>query len=191
MFNWPFAKRGATAKAKTLSGDMPPTEINFDEFASNNDYIKVWLPDRLVTVINRLSANYGSSRPDVIKTILFRHVYGIAAFESFSAWKINIHQQEAYKLRTSDQTSSDQVKFSPMRSQSIEFIGKSTENLKVWLPTKLKVDVEQLAATRGLGVSDYARMVLVKDLLGERFYLNWQQYIGIVPQDARNDESAA
>lgn len=185
MFNWPFAKRGATAKTKTSSGEMLPTDIDFEEFASNNAYIKVWLPDRLVTVINKLSANYGSSRPDVIKTILFRHVYGIAVFESFDAWKINIHQQQSRRS-----SSNDQVKFSPMRNHSMEFIGKSTENLKVWLPAKLKADVEELAATRALGVSDYVRMILVRDLLGERFFLSWQKYIGAVPQDARAEESS-
>ena len=185
MFNWPFAKRGASAKTKTSSGEMPPTDIDFNEFALNDLYIKVWLPEQLVNVINKLSANYGSSRPDVIKTILFRHVYGIACFEAFSAWKINIERQESPRSR-----GNDQVKLSPMRNHSMEFIGKSTENLKVWLPTKLKVSVEELATTRGLGVSDYVRMVLVKELLGERFYLSWQQYIGAVPQETRNDESA-
>lgn len=183
MFNWPFAKRGATAKAKSSSGEMPLTDIDFNEFAVNDLYIKVWLPDRLVSVINKLSANYGSSRPDVIKTILFRHVYGIAVFEAFSAWKINIHRQQSNRP-----SANDQVKLSPMRNHSMEFIGKSTENLKVWLPAKLKSEVEQLAAIRVLGVSDYVRMVLVKELLGERIYLSWQKYIGEVPKEAMADE---
>ena len=186
MFNWPFAKRGATAKSKSSSGEIPSTDIDFNEFAVNDLYIKVWLPDRLIYVINKLSANYGSSQPDVIKTILFRHVYGIAVFEAFAVWKINIHRQES-----SRHSSNDQVKLSPMRNLSMEFIGKSTENLKVWLPAKLKAEVEQLAATRVLGVSDYVRMVLVKELLGERFYLSWQQYIGAVPKEAIADETGS
>lgn len=182
MFNWPFAKRGATTKAKTSSGKIPPTDIDFNEFEFNDVYIKVWLPDKLVAVLNNLSATYGSSRPDVLKTLLFRHVYGIATFESFVSWKRVQDQESAARAVASE------AKFSKRRSDSIDYIGKSTENLKIWLPTVLKADLVEQAAAHALGVSDYVRMALVKSLLGDRFYTCWQRYIGAVPEEAQSEE---
>lgn len=186
MFNWPFAKRGATLKSKTSYSEMPSVYIDFSQYSTNDAYIKVWLPERLILVLNGLSASYGSSRPDVIKTLLFRHVFGIATFESFISWK-SAKDQEAAASRKSD----GPVKLSPQRSQSIEYIGKSTENLKVWLPAKLKSDLMEQATVHSLGVSDYVRMILVKALLGERFYNSWQSYIGAVPAEVMVDEREA
>ena len=186
MFKWPFAKRGATLKAKASANAMPSVDIDFSQFAINGEYIKVWLPDRLISVLNNLSASYGTSRPDVIKTLLFRHVYGIATFEDFVAWKA-AKDQEAAASRARDGA----VKFSPQRSNSIEYVGKSTENLKVWLPAKLKSDLMEQARVHSLGVSDYVRMILVKALFGERFYNSWQRYIGVVPDEVMVDEKEA
>ena len=183
MFNWPFSKRSATLKSKASARELPHIDIDFSLFSTNNEYIKVWLPHKLIIVLNNLSVMYGSSRPDIIKTLLFHHVYGIAAFETFVSWK----KARDDGLAASDEAGSN-VKLSPQRTDSIEYIGKSTENLKVWLPSLLKTDVTELAAAYDLGVSDYVRMVLVRSLLGERFYTGWQRYIGVVPAEAILDE---
>lgn len=186
MFNWPFAKRGATLKSKAAANEMQSVDIDFSQYATNDEFIKVWLPDRLISVLNNLSASHGSSRPDVIKTLLFRHVYGIATFEAFVSWKA-AKDQEATRSRAIDGA----VKFSSQRSHSIEYIGKSTENLKIWVPAKLKSELIEQAAVYSLGVSDYVRMILVKALLGERFYNTWQSYIGAVPAEGIVDEKEA
>lgn len=182
MFNWPFAKRGSTMKTRASSDQMPQVDIDFARYASNDAYIKVWLPDKLVAVLNNLSATYGSSRPDVLKTLLFRHVYGIATFEAFVSWKRIQEQESAARAVASE------AKFSKRRSDSIDYIGKSTENLKIWLPMLLKEDLVEQAEANALGVSDYVRMALVKSLLGDRFYTSWQRYIGAVPEEAQLEE---
>jgi hypothetical protein len=51
---------------------MPPLEA----FLVNDAVIKVWLPAKLSGRVDWLSAHHGSSRPDVLRALLFEHVYG-------------------------------------------------------------------------------------------------------------------
>ena len=184
MFKWPFATRGVSRKTQGRSVSPPGANIEFAVFANNDAYIKVWLPDKLTQALDNLSVSHRVSRPDALRSVLFRHVYGVVTFEGFAQWKAEAAAQEAALTRESG------VKFSRERSSSIEFIGKSTENLKLWLPAALKNELALLAKADRLGISDYVRKVLVKEFLGERYYQDWQRYIGEVPAEALAEEAS-
>ena len=186
MFNWPHASRGATQKAQERAAEIDRADLDYGLFSTNDAFIKVWLPDRLTTAIDRLSAEHQSSRPDVLRSILFQHIYGAMAFEGFVNWK---HQLDARRNAASASDGSPTALFSRQRTQSIEVLGKSDTNFKFWIPAKLKQDLSTLAKADRLGISDYVRKVLVRVLLGERFFSDWQACIGQVPTAAKNEEA--
>jgi hypothetical protein len=73
---WPFPSRGARVDTALPDvDDMPPLEA----FLVNDAVIKVWLPAKLSGRADWLSAHHGSSRPDVLRALLFEHVYGRVA----------------------------------------------------------------------------------------------------------------
>lgn len=180
MFKWPFASRGVTKKVLGAVSEASVSSLDFSLYMNNDAYIKVWLPDRISVGLDSLSASNQTSRPDVLRSILFRHAYGTMAYAALMKWKLD---NDAAKNTTG-------FKFSPQRTSSIEFLGKSTENLKIWIPMALKNDLAQFACSDGLGISDYVRKILVREFLGECFYKNWRKHVGDVPKDIQLEESA-
>ena len=186
MFRWPYALRGATQKAQVSASKVDQSDLDFTLFSSNDALIKVWLPDRLATALDRLSATHSSSRPDVLRAILFQHIYGVTAYEDFIDWKERLTRSRA---QPSEGGRAPEIKLSPSRSHNVETLGKSDTNFKFWIPPRLKQDLSTLAKADGLGISDYVRKVLVRLLLGERFFADWQNQVGQVPSAAKSEEA--
>lgn len=164
MFRWPFSTRRATKKAREKAKLAKPRPISFDEFASNDAYIKVALPELVDSVIDTLSARHESSRQDVIRATLFRYLYGSLAYDEFLAWKRNattLHQP-------AEGITGPQL--SRQRGISMHDIGKSTSNIKYWIPARMKEDLQAVADSSGLTLSVYVRHLLIRDFMGETEY---------------------
>jgi hypothetical protein len=162
--------------------------LDFNAFRSNDTNIKLWLPEKLTTALDRMSAVHETSRPDVLRRLFFEHVYGIEAFMALMAWK---KQQDdgARRAQLGVMGTVPEIKRSPPRT-NIQMFGKATEDFKFWLPSPLKREIQILSKTNQLGVSDYLRKTLVRLLLGERVYMNWQVAIGAIPKDWLEFESS-
>jgi len=61
---------------------------------------------------------------------------------------------------------------------------------ELWLPRPLHEELSSLAKLERAGLSDYLRKTLVRKLLGERVFLNWQIAIEAVPPEWQAYESA-
>jgi hypothetical protein len=194
---WPFAKRGTridAAPAVVLPIALPD---DLGVFGANGACIKLWLPERLTLGLDSLSSNHGMSRPDVLRWLLFEHVYGRPALEQLKAWKQKRDADEAEARRQAvKQTADSCVQFSPARGLPAErtitaqILGKSVEDFKLWLPSPLKVQLDTLARMENLGISDYLRKTLVRILLGESFHHQWRAAVGKLSQEVLLFESA-
>jgi hypothetical protein len=100
---WPFARRGTRVDAVTQPAlpVAPPTDLAAS--GVNDASIKVWLPEKLTTALEALSATHEMSRPDVLRWLLFEHVYGRPALDNLKAWKRE-KDAEANARRTTGDT---------------------------------------------------------------------------------------
>ncbi len=108
---WPFAKRGTRVDAP-IKLDLPvPLPGDLSVFARNDACIKLWLPEKLTQASAQMSGATGQSRPDVLRWLLFEHVYGRPAFETLKAWKQQRDLEERRRLEQAAQISGrrDQV----------------------------------------------------------------------------------
>lgn len=165
MFRWPFSTRGATKKARENAKLSKPRPISFDEFASNDTYIKVALPELVDSVIDKMSARHESSRQDVVRATLFKHLYGSLAYDDFLVWK----RDAALHMQTAINTG---PLLSPRRGISMHDIGKSTSNIKYWIPARMKEDLQAVAGASDHALSVYVRLLLIRDFMGETEYLS-------------------
>jgi hypothetical protein len=187
---WPFSKRGA--RANTPSPETAPT-LDYAAFAQNDAYIKLWLPEVLDQALNQLSVSHDESKPDVLRGLLFEHVYGRQELEGLIAWKQRRDDEARRGMVQESQTPYEdrplfQRRFSP-RSAEIELFGKATVAIKLWLPLRLKDDLASLAKHDGMGLSDYLRKALVRMLLGEQRHQQWRTAIGDLPADLATQEA--
>lgn len=182
---WPFASRRPRIEREELP-KQPESDFNFAPFKINDVYIKLWLPEKITTALDRLSVEHEVSRPDVLRWIFFEHVYGRDLF---------VGLQESLKLpqilfsrKRMGRDEVDEVQ-PTARSVDMEYLGKSTEDIKLWLPTPLKDGLQELAKKNKQGLSDYLRAVLARHLFGERFYAEWQQALAAINQQAARHEA--
>lgn len=175
---WPFASRGSRSTAVAPGPkDVPPME----EFENNDAVMKVWLPQTLSERVNWLSIHSETSRPDVLRALMYEHVYGRVAYESL---KTAVAKKRAIPIEDSG------VRFSRARHTDVdlEYLGKSLDDFKLHLPARLKTDLESIAKQHGLTPSSYTRKLLVQQLLGERVHTNWQAAVGRVSSDVERLE---
>lgn len=179
---WPFAKRGARVNAPS---PVVASALDYAVFALNDACIKIWLPAKLSQALDQLSYTHDVSRPDVLRELLFEHVYGRHELEGLIAWKRRRDSDTTHMVR---EPQADYQAIPP-RAASIDMFGKATENIKLWLPPPLKHEIVTLANNARMGVSDYIRKTLVRMLLGEKIHQQWQAIIGNVPADVRQAEA--
>lgn len=191
---WPFAKRGTRVDVP-IKLDLPvPLPGDLSVFARNDVCIKLWLPEKLTQALEQMSGSTGQSRPDVLRWLLFEHVYGRPAFETLKAWKHQRDLEECRRREAVADVSPLQVKLSPARVHAAErtvtaqLLGKSVEDFKLWLPGALKQELQTLAALESLELSDYLRKTLVRVLLGESFHHRWRSMVGKLPDEVRRFE---
>lgn len=196
---WPFAKRGSRIE-QAVAVDLPielPKDLSV--FCNNNACIKIWLPEKLVQALQVLSASHEMSRPDVLRSLFFEHVYGRPALEQLKVWKRKLDEDERRrreeKAKRFETHSDSGVAFSRQRGTAertitAQILGKSVEDFKLWLPTPLKNELDKLAKLEALGISDYLRKTLVRQLLGEAFHHNWRSAVGKLPEEVRRFEQS-
>lgn len=191
---WPFAKRGTRVDAP-IKLDLPvPLPGDLSVFARNDACIKLWLPEKLTQALVQMSGATAQSRPDVLRWLLFEHVYGRPAFETLKAWKHQRDLEERRRREAVAETLPAGAKFSPARSYTAErtvtaqLLGKSVEDFKLWLPGTLKQELQTLATLESLELSDYLRKTLVRVLLGESFHHRWRAMVGKLPDEVRRFE---
>src|SRR5690606_21493680 len=78
-----------------------------------------------------------------------------------------------------------ELPFSSARQVNASYLGKATEDVKLLLPGTLKSMLVSLAEQAGQPLSDYLRSVLARQLLGERFFHEWQDALEEINRRAR------
>lgn len=190
---WPFSSRSSQ------HGTVAPTPKDLpdcSEFEQNDKKLKVWLPQVLVDRVNWLSKTRDASRPDVIRALLFEHLYGRVAYEALVRYVADKRTEAALTLARQAQSaswstildgasSSGDILRSTSRSTQVdlEWLGKSIDDLDVKLPRRMKVDLEDVASKHHLTSSSYIRKMLVLQLLGEPIHTSWQKAVGAISRD--------
>lgn len=170
---WPFAKRGSR-----FDGDADehfPSDIDPEDFKDNTATIKLWLPTNVLAGVDIISQSHLVGRPDVIRAILFEHVYGRADL---------IHLETRERRRKSEGSSfhplvevtlESRRTLETIRAATVTLIGKAEHDFKLELPTTLREELIQLAEGANQPLSEYIRGVLVRQILGEKVYQRWAQ----------------
>ena len=178
---WPFATRGTRINAAVDVALPVDLLADFGVFATNSACIKLWIPEKLTQGLDTLSAAHGMSRPDVLRSVLFEHVYGRPALEQVKEWKRQRDAEEARHIAAVGRTM-----FSPKQAErqiTARLLGKSVDDFKLWVPLPLKTELATLAKSESLGLSDYIRKTLVRILLGESFHHRWRAAVGKLPEE--------
>lgn len=183
---WPYKTRGSR-----FMGDIQetsPSRLAALDFKWNTGAIKLWLPDKLLAAIDVRCDVHDSSRPDVLRALLFAHAFG----------QVELAHLIRRASAPAEVPTTSKILFNHPRTSvgdlsrreiNARYLGKATEDVKLLLPIDLKAELEYLAAQAQKPLSDYLRGVLARVLLGERLYQEWQRALAEADAAARIHES--
>jgi hypothetical protein len=176
----------------------------FSEFALNDASMKVWIPQILSERLDWISKTDDVSRPDVIRALMFEHLYGRVAYLALLAHGAQQRTERTLSAARDMERKTDGfermaavvdrddpgVRFSRQRHSNIdaELIGKPADNLRLELPRRMRADLVEVARVHRLTISHYVRKMLVQQLLGERMHTTWQVAIGKIGRDVEQLE---
>ena len=115
--------------------------------------MKVWLPEPVDAALKQLTDISNQSRAEYIREMLFIYVYGHIVLEQMRQQMDGLFYRKSRPLysRTGNRAPA---------------LGKNSINYKVWLPVKLRDDLQALAAGAGITLSHFVREVLISAVLG-------------------------
>ncbi len=191
MFRFIFGKRNQTGGARPNAAVVNNSSgtvvvgsgMDFSEFEESDKAVKVWLPTLIDTILENISEANETSKSEIVRTILFIHVYGLNDFESMRNRQLGWFKPP--KTEPSDgEVSKALFSRSPNRFPDL---GKNIVAMKLWLPRRLLSDVATLAEQSGQRTSPYVRYTVIRHLLGAAYSLDSAEQL-ITPEAGRWEE---
>ena len=145
--------------------DTPAVSLTGRDYAplhSNDATLKFWIPEPLEKKIDELCRFFDTSASDFIRQVLFIHLYG-----RYDLVGLIERQDNRFDLMPEQR-----IKFSAceigdqLQPTSPPSPPKNIADIKVWLPSAMKNELQELANRRSMKLSRYVRLVLISHVLG-------------------------
>ena len=173
---WPFFNKQKQLSGATEVHDEPRTRPmkfsqlldgmgDFKDLATNSDAMKFWLPEPAMEALRELCAISGNSISETLRQFFAHHCYGIYAFHVMLT-----KHPDLFKDPEPPMFSRSFVEPPPGKKRIYTYwvpeLGKNVVAMKVWVPTRLRNDLQILADHVELNLSQYAREIVISRLLG-------------------------
>ncbi len=133
----------------------------------NDAIIRLWLPEPLRMAMNQVCKELGSMESTYLREFLVFYLYGIHDLMKMDAFKTGLY----YIPPPPKLENSRGIRFSkPSMSEVIPGLGKNIVACKLKLPSKVKVDLLQLANQRNIPLGRLVREILVQHFLGHTIW---------------------
>lgn len=155
------SSQGETASYAAGGSRFKLSTRNFADFQENDVPIKLWLPEPAERRLIELSEHWGLSRAKLLRFSFFRYLYGQYEFEAMRELSAGL-----FWLPTGLKEPLAAARKHRSGPNTTPELGKNDEDVKLWLPTRMKTDLQKLADQSGKPLSQFIREVLVFQLFG-------------------------
>jgi len=147
------------------------TDRDYTDLLETGDVaIKFWLPDLVGIMLNQSCEFANTTRSDFIRQNLFIYLYG-----RYDLMGLLEQRKHYYRLdppsrimfSKSAAPKSDTV--SEPEPDIMQDLGKNTEDLKVWIPVRMKEDIQKLAGKASISLSEMIREIIISTLCGHTY----------------------
>lgn len=157
-----FSRSKDQARAKGSDDGSRPYSVklsdrDYDQLRNCDTPLKFWLPEPVEKMIDEMCAFQDTSASDLIRQILFIHLYG-----RYDLFGLIERQDNTFKLN-------GRIRFSESINEvkgSVPPVAKSIADVKLWIPKQMKADLQGLADGSEKKLSAYVREVLQVHLFG-------------------------
>ncbi|MFA6051953.1 MAG: hypothetical protein WC762_05130 [Methylobacter sp.] len=138
---------------------------DFSDLAEHNVALKVWLPEPAEQALREISDLSNLSVSEFLRQFLAIHCYGIYAFYQMTMVMPKLFKDQRGIMFSKTEIEPPEGKKRISTYWVIE-LGKNIVPIKVWIPIRMKTDLQSLAEHVELTPSNYMREILISRLLG-------------------------
>lgn len=143
-----------------------PGVTDFQEFAHHDAALKFWLPEVVAVSVMDMSKRNGCSVAESLRQFFFQHCYGVYAYQLLLDFDSDLFKDCTPVFSNKQQAEGDRPGKRRIDTYWLPDLGKNVAPIKVWLPSRVKTDLQRLADHVGLSLSHYAREIVISRLMG-------------------------
>jgi hypothetical protein len=189
---WPFSRKQKKSQGLPIMTALID-DRELKELSENTEVLRVWLPEAGRTALDEITERTGMVAAKYLREFFVIYLYGMHELLKMQTTSEGLYYiQPPNPPRPPEESNTEKnlnqdVFFS--RAPTVECIpglGKNIIPLKVFLPARIKNDLQVLADKVGIPLSQFTREVLVAHCFGHTFYpeklKTWsddQEWIGV------------
>lgn len=167
---WPFSKKSASLiskteppspaeKLSTLLDDRDPIDLHI-----NHAQLRLWLPEAAKIALEEMSQLTGRWISEYLREFFVVYLYGAHEL-------LRMHNEHTglYYVPPPEPRSGTQFSRCPS-TEVIPGLGKNIFPVKIFMPDRIKADLQVSADKAGIPLSTFVREILVSHLLGHTFW---------------------
>lgn len=138
---------------------------SFDDFREHDTAIKFWLPEAANQALEEMSDRSGISMSESMRQLFAAHCYGIYAYQVMIDTNPKIFRDPS-PVYFSRGGSAPPPGKKRVDTYWVPELGKNVMPIKVWIPRRMRHDLQLLADHVGIKLSQYLREIVIARLLG-------------------------
>ena len=155
-------------KQQRVAYKVRMTDREYTDMRQCNITLKVWLPESVEAQLGELTSYLNTSLSDLIRQILFQHLYGRYDL-------IGLVERQKFDPEQPDKPySGARFSLGPASTKSSALPEKPVQppppkkiaGVKVFIPERMRKDLEILAGAKYQNISEYVRLVILNHLFG-------------------------
>jgi hypothetical protein len=169
MADWDITKSGAG-----LSRLIP--ERNYQGLNTQSDQLRVWLPDPAKTALEELAERAETSMTVYLIEYFVSYLYGQYELQRMREARMGLYEPKTTKYSLMG-----------VREPELPDLGKNIYALKIFVPAKMKADLQKLAERAQVTLGEYVRSLVCANLFGQEYGVRSTFEIAIAQERAASE----
>lgn len=142
---------------------------DFSDLELNDVALKFWLPQAAFEALGEMAERSSLTMTEFLRQFFVVHCYGLYAFIAMKEAKPSLFKDSLpgtnvfYQSVGQEQLPSGKIR---VETYWVPELGKNISPVKVWMPKRMRCDLEALAKHSALTLSNYVREIVISRLLG-------------------------
>ena len=174
IFDTIWRRKGRPPQNQPELGEYPilhitMTDRDYSALLERGDVaIKFWLPELMRDILDQNCAFLNTGRSDLVRQTLFTYLYGNHDWLGFYE-RNESHYSLKPEVRALFSRSAPKPGEEVKEPNIMKDLGKNIEDLKVWIPKRMKEDILALADKASLTLSEMIREILISMFIGHTY----------------------
>lgn len=161
---------------------------DFHDLKQHDTAMKFWLPEPASEAMEELASLNGDSMSEALRQLFVAHCYGIYAYQVMIKAIPELFS-DSKGIQFSELDVATPAGKKRVDTYWVPELGKNVVPIKVWIPARVRRDLQSLADHVGIKFSQYVREIIISRLLGHGTLPKRPEMIAAFPLPSAEDWS--